>query len=264
VLSGGGKAGVDVHFDCTQCGRCCHDTKVPLTLQEAADWLADGHSVQVVCEAWSWLEDRSGSDRKLAYLKHRSFEAASGGMPARVVATLVANIEGPCPNLDAERRCTIYTRRPLVCRIYPAEINPFMKIDPAMKSCPPEAWATDRPKLMQAESLMNAQVRRDIGDWLEALGPEAKRKNRLCTLLRLADAAIAQEGFLVHSPPREVLLDAISQVMRDEGPAATAPSQWRLITDRPESIDKYAAVGASVCHAGTLRSSQFHYIGLRR
>ena len=42
---------MDVHFDCTQCGNCCRDLKLPLTVLEAMDWLTDGHSVQIICEA---------------------------------------------------------------------------------------------------------------------------------------------------------------------------------------------------------------------
>lgn len=256
------RAGVDVHFSCIQCGRCCHDTKIPLSLAEAADWLSDGNQVQIVCEAWSWREDRPNADPKSAYLKRRSFAAMSGSMPARVVATLVASIDGACPNLLPDQRCAIYERRPLVCRIYPAEINPFMKIDPAMKACPPEAWRGDLPQLMRGDEVMNAEMRRDIGTWREALGPEIERKQRVCAALRLTHAAVAHEGFLVHSPPRMALLDAISAAAGDTGPVALC--QWRLVTDRADSVERYARAGATISHAGQLYASGFRYIGLKR
>ena len=43
--------GMDIHFGCTQCGKCCRDTKVPLTVAEAIKWLNRGDEVQLLCEA---------------------------------------------------------------------------------------------------------------------------------------------------------------------------------------------------------------------
>ena len=31
---------MNINFECTLCGRCCHDLKVPLTVSEAIDNLA--------------------------------------------------------------------------------------------------------------------------------------------------------------------------------------------------------------------------------
>ena len=47
----------------------------------------------------------------------------SGSLPTRVVVILTGAYEGPCPNLQPDMRCGIYEQRPLVCRIYPAEIK---------------------------------------------------------------------------------------------------------------------------------------------
>ena len=253
--------GVDVHFTCTQCGACCRKTKVPLTVAEAIDWLRDGNSVQLICEAWSCIEDRSSFDPKIAYLKSRSFAAASGAMPTRVVATLVADAEDGCPNLLPDQRCRIYERRPLVCRIYPAEINPFMRVEPGMKACPPEAWTANHPTFMRDGSVMSAETRGDITKWRASLTPDIAVKNRVCAALGLGDAAVAHEGFLVHSPPRDALLRALSAALDTEGPAAA--SQWRLVTDRAETVEKFASGGAVIRHAAELRATAFHFIGLK-
>ena len=254
--------GVDINFTCTQCGACCRNTKVPLTVAEAMDWLRDGNSVQIICEAWPWALDRSSVDPKIAFLKSRSFAAASGTMPTRVVATLVADAQDKCPNLLADQRCRIYERRPLVCRIYPAEINPFARMEPRMKACPSEAWGTNHPVFMRDGSVVSAETRRDIANWRAALTPDAEIKNRVCVALRLGFAAVAHEGFLVYSPPGDVLLHALSAAVDTGAPAAS--SQWRLVTDRAESVEKFSSDGALIQHAAELRATAFHFIGLKR
>ena len=251
---------MDINFTCTQCGACCRNTKVPLTVVEAMDWLRDGNSVQIICEAWPWTEDRSSFDPKIAFLKNRSFAAASGALPTRIVATLVADAQDKCPNLLPDQRCRIYERRPLVCRIYPAEINPFLRIEPRMKACPPEAWAANHPIFMRDGSVMSAETGRDIANWRATLAPDIEIKNRLCAALRLGFAAVAHEGFLVYSLPADVLLRALSAAVDAEAPAAA--SQWRLVTDRAESVEKFSSGGAVIQHAAELRATGFHFIGL--
>ena len=36
---------MDTYFNCTQCGKCCRDTKIPLTVTEAISWLNRGDKV---------------------------------------------------------------------------------------------------------------------------------------------------------------------------------------------------------------------------
>jgi Fe-S-cluster containining protein len=254
---------VDVCFNCTECGKCCRNTKIPLTVKEAVRWLEDGNSVQVLCEAWLWEEDRSNPDPdpELAYLRRRSFAGMSGTMPARLVATLVANIQAQCPNLMPDQRCGIYERRPLVCRIYPAEINPFRQVAPLMKACPPEAWATHLPLLTRNGAVMSEELRQDIARWHERLGPEVAIKRRVCAYLNIGAAAVAHEGFLVFSPPRAALLGALAAALRDEEPPQEA--QWRLVTDRPETVERFTNYGA-VAGAPRDLGPAAQYIGLAR
>ncbi|MDB6084618.1 MAG: hypothetical protein JWN43_2499, partial [Gammaproteobacteria bacterium] len=134
---------MSVHFECTQCGKCCRDLKLPLTAAEAVQWLGSGHQVQIICDALPWVEELPPDHpdgQRAAHRKRRSFGVMSGTVPTRVVVILAANLAGACPNLMADMRCAIYERRPLVCRIYPAEINPFVVLEPEKKACPPEAW----------------------------------------------------------------------------------------------------------------------------
>src|SRR5450631_1131003 len=71
---------MDLHFKCTQCGKCCRDIKLPLTVSEAMDWLRCGHPVQVICEALPWLEEPPADDLKAAHRRRRSF-ATMAGLP---------------------------------------------------------------------------------------------------------------------------------------------------------------------------------------
>lgn len=86
-----------LHFSCTMCGRCCRDLRVPLGLSGALDWLRDGGEVQLLCEAVPWLVEPAADDLAAAYKFRRSFAAPSGTLPLRVVVTVVAAFEGPCP-----------------------------------------------------------------------------------------------------------------------------------------------------------------------
>ncbi len=83
---------MDVHFKCTQCGKCCRDSRVPLTVAEAISWLNRGHPVQLICEASPWPEGLADEDPKAAHFKRRSFAVMSGTMPTRVVVILALRI----------------------------------------------------------------------------------------------------------------------------------------------------------------------------
>ncbi len=196
-------------FGCTQCGKCCRDTKVPLTVAEAMQWLSRGDEVQLLCEASLWPEALDGEPRA-AHFKRRSFPVMSGSMPARVVVMLVANVVGACPNLLSDLRCGIYADRPLVCRIYPAEINPLVALMPQNKACPPEAWAEDQPVLLQGGVLRDETIRRDIELSRAADALDADLKYRLCLGLNLAHTALVHEAVLVYSPAANTLLSALA------------------------------------------------------
>jgi Fe-S-cluster containining protein len=258
---------MSLNFECTQCGKCCRDLKLPLTVTEALDWLRDGHDVQVLCDAVPWPAEPDPSDQKAAHQRRRSFATMSGSLPTRVVAILAANLAGACPNLQADLRCGIYDRRPLVCRIYPAEINPLVQLDPVNKACPPEAWAADRPLLQRRGRLADAAVRRDIQQSRDTDARSVEIKRRLCTALHLECAALADEGFVVYSPERPVLLAALDRALTDPGitdrDAEMADASWRFVSNRPETIGSLSGRGAVGSLMGAGAHPSFEYIGFR-
>lgn len=253
---------MDIHFKCTQCGKCCRDTKVPLTVAEAVHWLERGDGVQLLCEASPWPETLD-SEPRAAHFKRRSFAVTSGSMPARVVVMLVANVVGACPNLLADNRCGIYGDRPLVCRIYPAEINPFVALKPENKGCPPEAWSRDQPVLQRGGALMDDVIRQDIELSRAADVLDADLKCRLCRALNVADTALVHEAMLVYSPTPEILLSALSTVIAADACRQPAP-EWRFVSDQPETIENLAKSGGIALHLRDAKTASFQHLRFKR
>src|SRR5450631_3115069 len=232
---------------------CCRKTKVPLTVPETTEWLNAGHQVQLICEASPWLEAPPIDTPKRAHFKRRSFAASSGSIQVRVIAILVANVPEGCPNLMADMRCGIYERRPLVCRIYPAEINPFVQLKVENKACPPEAWAQEHPLLQRQGRVMSEAIREDIQRSRDADALDVDVKRRLCAAMHVVDAAVTLEGFLVYSPPIPILRNAIASAI-ENADAAPANTEWRFVSDRVETIERLANAGAAAVHARDLNA----------
>lgn len=248
-----------MNFECTQCGKCCRGLKLPLTVAEALDWLREGHEVQLLCDAVPWAVEPDPSDLKAAHRRRRSFAAMSGSLPTRVVAILAANLAGVCPNLQADNRCGIYERRPLVCRIYPAEINPFVQLDPAGKLCPPEAWASDRPLLQRDGRVVDAVVRQDIQVSRDTDAQNTDIKRRLCAALQIDCAALVDEGFVLYSPDRAVLLSALVRAIDGHDPQPEA--SWRFVSNQSGTIDALTQRGALGAVVGAGVNASFEYLG---
>lgn len=258
---------MELDFDCTQCGNCCRDLRLVLTLAEARMWLADGHTVEVLCEAIPWPAEPPADDAAAAYKRKRSFAAASGGLPVRVLVMLVAAFAGRCPNLQDDMRCRIYARRPKVCRIYPAEVNPFVQLAPANKGCPPEAWTTGRPALLRGGQLVDAATRELIAQARAAAIASVGAQQRLCATLGLRDAAMANEGWVAHTPERAALIDALDALDAadrddDRSPVADSALDWRFVSNRGATVDVLAEIGAQSVRLGELEAPPFSYLGL--
>lgn len=234
------------HFSCTMCGRCCRDLRLPLSLAEAADWLRDGGETQLLCDAIPWPVEPAADDRLAAYKSRRSFPAMSGTLPLRVIVTVVAAFEGPCPHLQADLRCGAYDRRPRVCCIYPAEINPFIELQPAAKLCPPEAWDERHPVLEVEGRYANASLVATIDAFRAADIHDVEAKRRLCDVLGVRTAAVANEGFVVIAPGREAMANAIAAAMRDDEVASDAASaaSWTFISNRRGTRETLVSVDA--------------------
>jgi Fe-S-cluster containining protein len=240
---------MDSHFSCTQCGRCCRNLKLPLTVAEAIGWLTEGNDVQLICEAIPWPEEPLADDQRAAHRRRRSFAAMSGSLPTRVIVVLAANFAGACPHLQADMRCGIYERRPLVCRIYPAEINPFIQMDPAKKACPPEAWMGNQPLFQRDGRVIDDLVRKSIQQSRDTDAFDVAAKRRLCAALNLNCASLADEGYVVYSPGLDVLLTALSRSVSHVD-RETDHTDWRFISNRSDTIAFLASrggVGSLVC-----------------
>ncbi len=254
---------MDMHFGCTQCGNCCKSLKLPLTVAEAVTWLNSGHPVQIICEASPAPEDGAAIDPGMAHFVRRSFAAMSGSVRTRVAVILAASFTGNCPNLQADMRCGIYERRPLVCRIYPAEINPTIKLQPARKSCPPEAWASDKPLFQRSGRLLGAVLQGDIHKSRELSALDADVKKKVCLAMQVRDTARAGDGFVVYSPAIDALLPALAGALAGDADPQAA-SGWRYVSERPELVHELAHGGAAAIHVRDITAAPFQFIGFRQ
>jgi Fe-S-cluster containining protein len=252
---------MNIDFECTMCGNCCHDLRLPLTVSEARAWLARGNDVQILCEAVPWLEEPSADDLQAAHKRRRSFAALSGSLPVRVVVILAGAFVGPCPNLQADMRCRIYDERPLVCRIYPAEINPFIELKPENKGCPPEAWNAGLSPLMRGGKLVDATTIELIARSRDADTRDVPLKQRLCAMMGVDAAALSNEGFVVVSPKREDLLAALERASEEDDADALA-AEWRLVSNRKATVDALVSVDAVGVRVGPDdAATPFDYLG---
>jgi Fe-S-cluster containining protein len=257
---------MDLHFECTQCGKCCRNLKLPLTVFEAMEWLKNGKTVQVICDAMPWPEEPPAEDLKAAHRRRRSFATMSGSLPVRVAVILAADHAGRCPHLQDDMRCGIYETRPLVCRIYPVEVNPFIQLDPARKICPPEAWTVDRPLIQRDGRPVEQRVREDVQKSREADANTTEIKRRMCADLKLNYAALVDEGFVLYSPDRATLLGALVRAV--EGPLDQASEQsggpsFHFISNQPATVASLTMRGAagSLVHQGD--QAPYEYLGFR-
>lgn len=204
-------------FACVGCGACCRGRFVPLTLDEARAWLGRGHAVAVLLEAFDetvWTPDAPA----YTYNLHRSAPVQCGSATVHVVAILAANALPECPNLQSDGLCSIYAERPLVCRIYPQEISPFIALQPTNKDCPPESWehggliASDQPLAAHVEQSRLADRE------------DASAKVALCEALGLTTAAWKSNGLAIYQPPQADLLAAMDRLQ----PGAQSRLPWRI------------------------------------
>jgi Fe-S-cluster containining protein len=221
-----------------------------------------GHQVQLICEASPWSADPGDANVAAAHFKRRSFAATSGSVPIRVAVMLAATAIGACPNLREDMRCGIYEERPLVCRIYPAEVNPAMPIDPRSKRCPPEAWSAPMPPqertgLVNGELLGCVETSRQLG--AEEVGVKA----RLCAVLGVFDGGLDHETALVYSPTAAVLLAALESALGANVGGEAAP-EWGFVSDQSRTIEDLGALGATVRHACDVVDAPYRYFCFRR
>ncbi|MBV8604347.1 MAG: YkgJ family cysteine cluster protein [Pelomonas sp.] len=249
---------MDVNFQCTKCGDCCRGFRLPLSVNEAVDWLRDGHAVEVLCDAIPWVAEPSEHDLTAKFKRERSFGAMSGALPIRVLVTLVAPLGSGCPNLSTNNECSIYARRPMGCRAYPAESNPFLVLKPAGRRCPEEAWSAAAPPFMRQGQYVDPELRALISRRQRQAVDDVPKLAWMCRQLGLAKAAMANEGYAAHQPRQEDLLDALSS----EAGVAPAPAQWEFVSGTAATIQAIVASEGRCLHESELRESGVSYLSL--
>lgn len=242
---------MNLHFNCTQCGKCCHDLKLPLSVEEAIGWAGRGHPVQFLCDAQLPLAEGEVETATRRYRAERAFPARSGGPSVRVGVVLVAAFSDACPHLRSDGLCGDYERRPRTCRIYPAEVVPEIQLRPEAKACPSEAWTDDQPLLMERGALVSPQTRRLIAEHRAAILQDAPVKAAACALLGFGRAAVAGEGYAVHSPSPEAAVAALTAA-RHAADAGGPERRWSLATNRRETLRRLVEAGADagLCASG--------------
>ncbi|ALL71333.1 Putative zinc- or iron-chelating domain (plasmid) [Paraburkholderia caribensis MBA4] len=250
---------MDVDFECTMCGKCCHDLRLPLTVTEALAWLERGNDVQILCDASPWPEEPPQQNLHAAHRRRRSFAAVSGSLSARVVVILAGAYQGACPNLLPDMRCGIYERRPLVCRIYPAEVSPFIELTPGQKACPPDAWRSGLSPLLRSGKLVDSDITRMVQLLRDVDASDISIKQRVCRFLGVDSAAVWNEGFVVYSPNRVDLVTALHRAINE--PMMPGVQPWHFISDRQMTVEALLSVGASSTLVTADKNAGFEYLG---
>lgn len=238
-----------LRFGCTACGRCCHDLRLRLSIDEALRWIDRGGAVEIWCDALPAAADFTAPD--MADYRARAFAARSGSLDLAVGLLIVATFAGPCPNLLADMRCGDYAERPNICRIYPAEMIPGRAPNPADKRCPSEAWGVEQPPMFDAGNAIADTVTREAVSGAQITNhSEAPARARLAALLGIDTAALRNEGFTAfqHDP---ATLRAALMACRE---AEAAVTNWAIASPS-------AATTALITDAGAVAVAPEHLVG---
>lgn len=220
---------MDLHFDCTQCGRCCHDLRLTLSVDEARAWAGRGHQVDLLAEGWPWPDDGDPDDGVTRWRGATSFPVLVGEVPFRINLRLVARHAGPCPHLQPDMRCGNYEARPRICRIYPLESRPFERVSPSRRKCPPQAWGDELPVLERNGEPADAEAQALLAAHRQAMIVDVPLKARLASALGFTDTAFAGEGMAVCEIAPKSLLTALEEA---ECSLWDAPQHWTIVTNR--------------------------------
>ncbi|WP_122279702.1 YkgJ family cysteine cluster protein [Pseudomonas syringae group genomosp. 3] len=230
-----------IRFACNGCGVCCKGRLIPLTLREARQWLHRGHDVAVVLEAFDQTTWPPGSPQ-YAHSFLRGAEVSSGSTYVTVVAVFTGNAISQSPNLGDDDRCGIYHERPLVCRIYPVEINPFIPMEPESKACPPQVW--EAGEVIFTDRIIDPVLERQVQESRSADRADALAKVAVCESLGLKVAAWKGNALAVYQPDRIKLIEAIDAY--DSGIGTRLTAGWRVRVDNLDLINKLQRAGVAL------------------
>ncbi|KJZ40519.1 YkgJ family cysteine cluster protein [Pseudomonas fluorescens] len=243
-------------FSCVGCGKCCNDHHVPLTLPEARMWAADGGQVIVLVEGF--LGNGLGLPvQQREHAERRSVRVRSGASEAHIAITFAAYNVGPCRNLDEDNLCRIYERRPLVCRIYPMEINPHIPLNIAVKECPSESWEKG-PDLIVGGELVDQELVGLIQRSRQADRDDIRTKDVICALLGIRTTALKGDGFTAYLPDMTAFARVIDQVAAQ--PLAESGADWLFHVSGEDIAGQVQAAGA---HVATDAPENYAFISLR-
>ena len=243
-------------FSCVGCGKCCNDHHVPLTLEEARMWANDGGQVIALVEGFLGnglglpLQQREHAERRSAVVR-------SGESDAYVAITFAAYNAGRCRNLDEDNLCRIYERRPLVCRIYPMEINPHIPLNTAVKECPPESWEKG-PDLIVGGELVDQELAGLIHRSRQADRDEIQTKDAICALLGIRTTALKGDGFTAYLPDMTAFATTLDEVIGQTLPEWG--SEWQFHLSGEDVAGQVLAAGAEVAREMT---PNYAFISLR-
>jgi hypothetical protein len=219
-------------------------------------WAADGGQVIVLVEAF--LSNGLGlTAQQREHAEPRSALVRSGASEAYVAITFAAYSTGACRHLDQDNLCRIYERRPLVCRIYPMEINPHIPLDIAAKECPPQSWETG-PQLIVGGQLVDPELAQLIQRSRQADRDDIQTKDAICALLGIRTTALKGDGFTAYLPDMTEFATII-----DELAGQTLPvweSEWQFHVSGDDVAGPLLAAGTQVV---TEPSADYAFISLR-
>jgi len=219
-------------------------------------WAADGGQLIVLVEAF--LGNGLGLPaQQREHAERRSAAVRSGESDVYVAITFAAYNVGPCRNLDEDNLCRIYERRPLVCRIYPMEINPHIPLNITLKECPPESWEKG-PDLIVGGNLVDQQLVQLIQRSRQADRDDIQMKDAICALLGIRTTALKGDGFTAYLPDMAEFAAIV-----DELAGQTLPewaSEWQFHVSGDEIAGQVLAAGAQVA-AGV--PANYAFISLR-
>jgi Fe-S-cluster containining protein len=205
-------------------------------------WAADGGQVIVLVEGF--LGNGLGlPEQQREHAERRSAVVRSGASEAYVAITFAAYNVGPCRNLDEDNLCRIYERRPLVCRIYPMEINPHIPLNTAVKECPPESWEKG-PELIVGGELVDQELAGLIQRSRQADRDDIQYKDAICALLGFRTTALKGDGFTAYLPDMTEFATIIDELTGQTLPEWS--SEWLFHVSGDDIAGQVLAAGAEM------------------
>ncbi len=238
---------MNIHFACNSCGKCCHGHHISLTLNEAMRWASDGGPLMILVEAF--LDNGYGvQDVQRDHAQRRSLRVRCGGTHAHVAITFAVFNPGRCRYLTQDNRCGIYEHRPLVCRIYPVEINPHIQLRREFKDCEPETWDESGPLIYRNGLLVNGELSSLVERSRQADRDDIGTKAEICRRLGIDVTALKGDGFATYLPKTEKLLAAMHDVMDEtcDVPPDETLQDWSLHVSRADIAERLATMNAAI------------------